>query len=633
MKKVMVGSPICQDYEILKEFLVSLDELLKEDIEISYCFVDDNKEEESSKLLLDYKSKKKNVEILKIDLGELNSSIYHCDENTHMWSNKLIDKVIAFKNRIIEKFLDSDNDYLFFIDSDIVLDKRTLINLIEADKDIIANIFWTKWSVNSREEPQVWMKDFYTFYEEESDPGGVKTTAFINMLRTPGVYRVGGLGACTLIKRRPLECGVNFSKIRNISFWGEDRAFCIRAEVLGFDLYVDTRQPALHIYRKTDLGRVDEFKNQCEKNYILSLSDKPFKAVELIENYDYRKQLNDEWKNLFFDKEIIRLKELLKKREQQIFLNNEIKKVTIKNIRGNFENKNIFNVKLKVEANGYCNWKSEEEGYYINISMKKDLDNTWKILSYDKEKDYNFKSVSIIRNISLDNKLTLSMIVKNEENRYLERVLKEHKKYIDSAVIIDDGSTDRTVDIVKDILGDCNLVLIENKESIFENEYKLRKMQWDETIKTNPQWILSLDADEIFEKSFASGVKDLVNSNLDVDGYSFRLYDFWNEDSYREDQYWYAHKFFRMFLIRYQENFNYIWKETNQHCGRIPYNCYDLNNALSNYRLKHLGWAREEDRLAKFKRYMELDPKGELGNIKQYNSILDENPNLVKWIE
>ena len=158
-------------------------------------------------------------------------------------------------------------------------------------------------------------------------------------------------------------------------------------------------------------------------------------------------------------------------------------------------------------------------------------------------------------------------------------------------------------------------------------------MQWDETIKTNPQWILSLDADEIFENSFASGVKDLVNSNLDVDGYSFRLYDFWNEDSYREDQYWYAHKFFRMFLIRYQENFNYIWKETNQHCGRIPYNCYDLNNALSNYRLKHLGWAREEDRLTKFKRYMELDPKGELGNIKQYNSILDENPNLVKWIE
>ena len=74
-------------------------------------------------------------------------------------------------------------------------------------------------------------------------------------------------------------------------------------------------------------------------------------------------------------------------------------------------------------------------------------------------------------------------------------------------------------------------MLIENRESIFENEYKLRKMQWDETIKTNPQWILSLDADEIFENSFASGVKDLVNSNLDVDGYSFRLYDFWNENS------------------------------------------------------------------------------------------------------
>ncbi|WJQ81494.1 hypothetical protein [Brevibacillus brevis] len=35
-------------------------------------------------------------------------------------------------------------------------------------------------------------------------------------------------------------------------------------------------------------------------------------------------------------------------------------------------------------------------------------------------------------------KLTLSMIVKNEGNRYLRRALEVHKDFIDAAVIIDD---------------------------------------------------------------------------------------------------------------------------------------------------------------------------------------------------
>jgi hypothetical protein len=61
------------------------------------------------------------------------------------------------------------------------------------------------------------------------------------------------LGACTLISSKALKAGVNFSEIKNVSFWGEDRHFCIRASALGFSLFVDTRLPAYHIYREKDL--------------------------------------------------------------------------------------------------------------------------------------------------------------------------------------------------------------------------------------------------------------------------------------------------------------------------------------------------------------------------------------------
>lgn len=64
---------------------------------------------------------------------------------------------------------------------------------------------------------------------------------------------MGGLGACTLIRRSVLEAGVNFDRIPNVSFWGEDRHFCIRAQAYGFQLFVDTHYPAYHIYRLSDL--------------------------------------------------------------------------------------------------------------------------------------------------------------------------------------------------------------------------------------------------------------------------------------------------------------------------------------------------------------------------------------------
>ena len=55
--------------------------------------------------------------------------------------------------------------------------------------------------------PQVWQKDTYTLYQhdpnEQLTPSDIKerTIAFLNMLKQPGVYPVGGLGALTLIKR------------------------------------------------------------------------------------------------------------------------------------------------------------------------------------------------------------------------------------------------------------------------------------------------------------------------------------------------------------------------------------------------------------------------------------------------
>lgn len=78
-------------------------------------------------------------------------------------------------------------------------------------------------------------------------------------MQQPGIYEVGGLGACTLISSSALSSGISYDRVHNISYWGEDRHFCIRAAALGLPLFVDTHFPALHLYRDSDLDLVAEF--------------------------------------------------------------------------------------------------------------------------------------------------------------------------------------------------------------------------------------------------------------------------------------------------------------------------------------------------------------------------------------
>jgi hypothetical protein len=85
--------------------------------------------------------------------------------------------------------------------------------------------------------------------------------------------------------------------------------------------------------------------------------------------------------------------------------------------------------------------------------------------------------------------------------------------------------------------------------------------------------------------------------------------------------------------MRYQPDFKYIWNDAAQHCGRFPINTSSIPKTTSEFRVKHFGWATPVDREEKYKRYQLLDSDAIFGIKEQYDSILDSNPNLVKWDE
>ncbi|WP_348980772.1 glycosyltransferase [Thermincola potens] len=515
--KVLIGSAIRQKPAILKEFLQSLMELDRTNLQTDYFFIDNNDYQESAKLLREFR-----MEGSTVFLGAANpTEAYRCTEETHYWNDRLIWQIAAFKDHILKFALDNNYSHVFLVDSDLVLHPLTLKQLLSSGKDIISEIFWTEWAPGTGELPQVWITGQYSFHlggnsmpEEEKQRQAAQVIA---QLKVPGIYEVGGLGACTLISAKAIAKGISYRRISNVDYWGEDRHFCIRAAVLGFGLYVDTHYPAFHIYRESLLPKVAEYKRSIK---------------------------------------------LAKKKRRE---NRQIKRE---------------------------NWQRKSSG----------------------------------------NKLTLSMIVRNEADRYLARVLAHARQYIDEAVIIDDASIDNTADICREILQGIPLTLITQKRSTFSTEYRLRKKQWRETVKTNPDWILILDADEMFEDKVVAEMPKLINQT-EFDYYAFRLYDFWDEEHYREDKFWQAHKVYRPFLVRYIPGFVYKWLETPQHCGRFPCNITELKGALSPLRVKHFGWANPQDREKKYKRYLKFDPQGVYGIKEQYESILDPAPNLVRWEE
>ena len=260
-KRVLVGSPVYQKLEILDAFLKSLKNLNRHTISIDYMFVDDNIDENSGKLLAEFEREESTVIIV---CGK-EQGVYLCDDESHHWDDGLMLRVANYKNSIINYTIENNYDYLFFVDSDLVLLPNLIEHLKTTNKDIVSEIFWSQWHNDRPLEPNVWLFDEYDLVPKilgeklSKKEMRIRQIRFLNLLRIPGLYEVGGLGACTLINRAALAEGVSFKPIKNLTIHGEDRFFCIRAAVLGIDLFVDTHYPAYHIYREQDLDGVQDY--------------------------------------------------------------------------------------------------------------------------------------------------------------------------------------------------------------------------------------------------------------------------------------------------------------------------------------------------------------------------------------
>lgn len=107
--------------------------------------------------------------------------------------------------------------------------------------------------------------------------------------------------------------------------------------------------------------------------------------------------------------------------------------------------------------------------------------------------------------------ISLCMIVLNEE-KFLKRSLTNVAPYVDEMIIVDGGSTDKTLEIARSF-----------NARIFQSPWKEDfAAQRNISLKhAKNDWILVIDADEIYEKKLLEALQSLALNNIGIDAFAF----------------------------------------------------------------------------------------------------------------
>ena len=154
---------------------------------------------------------------------------------THLAGSLIYDS----RNKIAAKAIELGTDYLMCFDSDMIFQPDTLERLMAHDKDIVSGLYFRR---TGTYRPVI--------FDELDVKDGKAVHHNLDDYPKDDIFKVKGIGfGCVLIKTEVLldmiaAKGDWFTPMYGM---GEDLAFCMRANELGYDIWVDPTVKCGHV--------------------------------------------------------------------------------------------------------------------------------------------------------------------------------------------------------------------------------------------------------------------------------------------------------------------------------------------------------------------------------------------------
>ncbi len=199
--------------------------------------------------------------------------------------------------------------------------------------------------------------------------------------------------------------------------------------------------------------------------------------------------------------------------------------------------------------------------------------------------------------------------LKNEA-RWIEKSLESISDLCSKIVILDDGSTDNTIEICRSF---SNVVDIYQQKDLLLDEHRDRTKLLMMALKQNPDYLLALDGDEfLMPKSQDILLEELNVIYPDKFMFQFQFLYVWDKfNQYRYDGVYENIWHNRLMSMKNQPE-NLFFKPSeyggNFHIGSLPSNAFNCENAIrSNVKILHYGNFDKKLRESKFEFYSKND--------------------------
>lgn len=211
----------------------------------------------------------------------------------------------------------------------------------------------------------------------------------------------------------------------------------------------------------------------------------------------------------------------------------------------------------------------------------------------------------------------VGMMVCGPNEKYLKGSLDELKRLCDDVIIATNNADEETIKLINSY---GFWTYEDNREwGLFQPQIKTDLLK--KVGKLNPDWIITIDADERFAPEFTRAEADRLASGPEIAWYFFVVNLYNDPDHFAHDAG--IQRFWNIRYFKYLPQYGLEYQNKRVHCGLAPPMAYKYGWHAPYY-LEHYGLMLKEDRDRRVKRYQKYDPRSVFKDRVYYDDLARE---------